>query len=105
MSFRKLWENMNAAKSKKQPQETDEGAISAIKTGIGIGETFWQDFMLLLNNSEGLSSLLDVSVDEIATWRKKIEDAIAVVEEKDGKLDFKKNKKLLKTGMPDDDED
>ena len=70
-----------------------------------VNETFWQDFILVLNNSEGLSALLDTPIEKIITWRKNIENAIAVVEEREGKIEFKKNKKLLKTGLPDDDED
>ena len=105
MSFRKLWENMNASKDKKASSDVDEGAIAAIKTGLNVNETFWQDFILVLNNSEGLSALLDTPIEKIITWRKNIENAIAVVEEREGKIEFKKNKKLLKTGLPDDDED
>ena len=71
MSFRKLWENMNSDKGNKQPQEVDESALTAIRSGIGVNETFWSDFIQVLNNSEGLSVLLDVPIDEISTWRKK----------------------------------
>jgi hypothetical protein len=104
MSFRKLWENMNANKGSKQPQEVDESALTAIKSGIGVSETFWSDFIQVLNNSEGLSVLLDVSIDEISTWRKKIEDAIASIEARDGELSVKKNKKIMKTNLPDDED-
>ena len=69
-----------------------------------IDERFWSNFIELLNNSEGLSALLDVPVDEISTWRKKVEDGIATVEEREGKIQFRKNKKVLKTDLPDDDD-
>jgi hypothetical protein len=48
---------------------------------------------------------LDISVDEISTWRKKIEDALSQVGEEDGDLDVGKNKKLVKTGQPEEPED
>lgn len=104
MSFRKLWENMNSDKGNKQPQEVDESAITAIRSGIGVNETFWSDFIQVLNNSEGLSVLLDVPIDEISTWRKKIENAIDAIEARDGELSIKKNKKIMKTSLPDDED-
>lgn len=104
MSFRKLWENMNSDKGNRQPQEVDESALTAIKSGIGVNETFWSDFIQVLNNSEGLSVLLDVPIDEISTWRKKIENAIDAIEARDGELSIKKNKKIMKTSLPDDED-
>jgi PHP family Zn ribbon phosphoesterase len=104
MSFRKLWENMNSDKGNRQPQEVDESALTAIKSGIGVNETFWSDFIQVLNNSEGLSVLLDVPIDEISTWRKKIENAIDAIEARDGELSIKKNKKIMKTNLPDDED-
>jgi hypothetical protein len=104
MSFRKLWENMNSDKGNKQPQEVDESALTAIRSGIGVNETFWSDFIQVLNNSEGLSVLLDVPIDEISTWRKKIENAIDAIEARDGELSIKKNKKIMKTSLPDDED-
>lgn len=108
MNFRKLWENMKAAKDQSsESPEIDPMAITAIRTGLGLGENFWDDFIQLLNNSEGLSALLDVSVDDISTWRKKIEDGLSQVGKEDGDLEIGKNKKLMKTGLPEepDDED
>ena len=104
MSFRKLWENMNSDKGNRQPQEVDESALTAIRSGIGVNETFWSDFIQVLNNSEGLSVLLDVPIDEISTWRKKIENAIDAIEARDGELSIKKNKKIMKTSLPDDED-
>lgn len=104
MNFLKLWENMNASKGEPQ-QEISPDAISAIRTGIGVSETFWEDFIQVLNNSEGLSALLEVDIDDIITWRKKIEDALSVVKDDDSEQDIGKNKKLIKTDQPDFDDD
>jgi hypothetical protein len=104
MNFLKLWENMNASKEGNQ-SEINPDAISAIRTGMGVNETFWEDFIQVLNNSEGLSALLDIDIEEIATWRKKIEDVLSVVKEDDGEQDIGKNKKLVRTGMPDFEDD
>ena len=45
MNFLKLWENMNSSKG-EQPKEVSPDAISAIRTGIGVNETFWNDFKI-----------------------------------------------------------
>lgn len=108
MNFRKLWENMKAAKDQApESPEIDPMAITAIRTGLGLGEGFWDDFVQLLNNSEGLSALLDVSVDDISTWRNKVENGLSQVRSEDGDSEIGKNKKLVKTAQPDepDDED
>ena len=48
--------------------------------------------------------MLDVPIDEISTWRKKIENAIDAIEARDGELSIKKNKKIMKTNLPDDED-
>jgi|LakMenEpi03Aug12_release.lakeMendotaPanAssembly.Ray.scaffolds.fasta_scaffold01099_36 hypothetical protein len=106
MNFQRLWENIknnHRYGEEVDDQEIDDQSISAIKTGIGINDTFWDDFIQLLNNSEGLSSLLDISINDITSWRKKIESALKKVQLEDGEVETKKNKKLIKTGQTDGD--
>ena len=97
MNFQRLWENMHLGKEPEQP--VDDAVQSVIRTGIGISETFWDDFMSVMNNSEGLAMLLDVPEDQISTWRPRIEKALAAVQSSDQTGDVKKNKKLMKTGL------
>ena len=97
MNFQRLWENMELAKEKKQPVENK--ATSAIRTGLGISEDFWEKFILLLNNAEGLGALLDIDPDTIGTWATKINDARKQVTDADTKEDVNKNRKLVKTGL------
>lgn len=73
---RDFWDN-------KKSQELDDNAMRVIKRGLEIraersdGKTFWDDFMNVLgNNSEGASSLLEVSPDMIAKWSTKIRKAL-----------------------------
>jgi len=98
MNFQRLWESIELAKEKKQPVENK--ATSAIRTGIGIDENFWDNFLLLLNNAEGLGELLDVDADVIGTWANKINNARKQVSDSDDQEDVKKNKKLIKTSIP-----
>ena len=97
MNFQRLWENMKLGQEKEQPNE--DKAMSAIRTGLGLREDFWEDFNLLVNNSDGLSALLDIPVEKISTWRKKVNDVLEKVRDADGNEDVGKNKKLIKTGI------
>ena len=98
-SFQRLWENIQAQKE-KSPH--DDRAMSAIRTGIGVREDFWDDFLLVVNNSEGLSQLLDVPVTRISGWHDKVKHALDKVRQADASPDPKDNGKLLKTGQPDE---
>lgn len=99
MNFQRLWENMSLGKESEQP--VDDRVVSVIRTGLGASDSFWDDFVKVLNNSEGLAQLLDVSVDDIATWRPKVTDALEKVRAMDSTKEVSKNKKLVKTGLPD----
>jgi hypothetical protein len=80
----------------------ESGAIKAIRNGIGINKNFWEDFLLLLNNAEAVSSLLDVPVEKIGTWHDSIKKAMDDVHKADGEIIPSRKKKLLKTGLPED---
>jgi hypothetical protein len=101
MNFQKLWENMELAKqlAKERQQPIEDAALSSIRTGMGISDDFWNDFLLLLNNAKGLGALLDIDPDKISSWAAKIEAARKQVEDSDAAEDVKQNKKMLKTGM------
>lgn len=86
---------------KESEQPVDDRVASVIRTGFGASESFWDDFVKVLNNSEGLAQLLDVSVEDIATWRNKVTDALDKVKAMDSTKEVGKNKKLVKTGLPD----
>lgn len=100
-SFQRLWENMQAAKNEETMP--DDRAMSAIRTGIGVRDEFWDDFIAVLNNSEDLSELLDIPVTKISSWRSKIQHALNKVRDADSDTEQKKNGKLMKTGLPDED--
>lgn len=96
MNFQRLWEAMELAKEKEQPIE--DKALSAVRTGLGIGENFWADFLQLINNADGLGALLDINPDKIGTWAEKINQGLKQVQASDESEDVKKNRKLIKTG-------
>ena len=96
ISFQKLWENIEGKEESNQ-------ASSAIRTGIGIREDFWDDFLLVINNSAGLSDLLDIPVTKIFSWRERVKSALNLVQEEDLTPDSSKSKKkMIHTGLPSD---
>lgn len=101
VSFQKLWENMEAAKSGENGN-TESKASSAIRTGIGVREEFWDDFLAVLNNSSGLSELLDIPTTKISSWHQRIKEELAKVKESDQNSDGKSNRKMIHTGLPED---
>ena len=103
-----LWEALQ-----KQPQvdsgdEDNSKALRVVRTGLGLSEPgsnrdFWDDFISICGDSEGMSDLLGVSRDEIAQWPTKI---IEVKKKADSSEDEEgnpqsKKRELLSTGDAD----
>lgn len=99
-SFQKLWENIQLQKENNTPH--DDRAMSAIRTGIGVSEEFWDNFLSVINNSEGLSQLLDIPVTKIASWHDKVKQSLDKVKKADATPDPSDNGQLIKTGQPDE---
>jgi hypothetical protein len=75
----------------------DKKDHNIILTGLNVDENFWNNFLLVLNNSSGLSDLLSVSKSKILTWNKKVKDAMKDHENRDQKA--LRNKKVIRTGL------
>ena len=75
--------------------ENHDVATTAIVTGQNIDENFWDNFILVCNNKDGLASLLNVSPDKIVTWPSRIQQHLKEA----GNLEPDKvNKKIIPTG-------
>jgi hypothetical protein len=92
ISFLKLWENM------KQKDAEDTKAMQAIRMGNNISENFWEDFIRVCNNAEGLADLLDVRSDQVSGWSSKIKHNLEKIEKSDK---FEKNDEKPKTSIID----
>lgn len=98
LSFYQLLEVLE--NSKTNSEIVDNNSIRAIKNGISIRDTFWEDFLNVINSSEAMSELLDVPVHKISTWREKIIFNLEKVKEQNKEIEVNDNKKLIKTGLP-----
>jgi len=91
VSFADLWDKI----PQKINEEEDSKALAAIKIGLNVSESFWDNFMLVANDREGLAELLDVTPEQVAMWPIKIKENL----DKVGPPSPDKTKtKLLDTG-------
>lgn len=81
-------------KFKKYLKNREENNI--INTGKNVNPNFWEEFILVLNNSEGLADLLGVSKNKILTWKKKIKEKMS---EQSKDININKKFKIIKTGL------
>lgn len=73
----------------------DSQAMELIRVGMGLDPNFWDNFMKICNNPEGLADLLNISTSDITNWSARVRDALAKVEKSD---DEDKRNKMLQTG-------
>jgi len=98
-SFQRLWEHMRRYREEADPSESK--AMDAIRTGLNIRPDFWDDFLLVVNNSTALSELLDVPSVKISSWHSKVREVLDKVQQTDAVPDPKKKGKLMHTAEED----
>lgn len=75
-------------------KDKQEKIKEIISFGKNIREDFWEDFILLLNNSESLAALLNVPEDVVATWHHEIKKNL---KDKDSEIEiYKQKRKMLR---------
>ena len=75
-------------------KDKQEKIKEIISFGKNIREDFWDDFILLLNNAEGLAALLSVPEDVVATWHHEIKKNL---KDKDSEVEiYKQKRKMLR---------
>jgi hypothetical protein len=90
LSFAQLWEVLDQEKSKSSPlmdSGQDTGSMQVVRAGLGLRQesdhTFWDDFINLCSNVDGLADLLGVQRESVSTWASKIRDTLDKVEQHD----------------------
>lgn len=68
---------------------------SIISKGENLDPNFWHNFQSILKNSEEISKLLDVPRHKVASWHKKIKEAIEK-NNQEKKVNYKN--RVIKTG-------
>lgn len=75
----------------------DEKAIKVIRKGMNLqrGNDFWEDFLRLCGDSEGMAALLGVARDRVTGLSGRIERFKGMVEDSESSA---KRDKMIKTG-------
>ncbi len=100
VSFLEVWDNMKRYKEEKDAEHIDTGAMKAIRTGLSVNETFWDDFMQVCNNAEKVADLLGVRVEQVLGWSTRIKQSLEKVQQADanGEGEEKPKTKVMDTG-------
>lgn len=94
ISFGKLIEVMDM-----NPVEPGQPiALSAIKAGTNIDPDFWDKFIQILGNADGLSELLDVPKEKITKWASRIGEMMAKVKQADDEESGDRKSEILPAG-------
>ncbi len=96
MTFLEAWESV-----RKLKESADDAAISAIFSGINVAEDFWDNFILVCNNKDGLSALLNVPPEKITTWPSLIQKALEESKNKSNP-EAKEKTVTINTGDPEE---
>lgn len=79
-SFLSLWEAIHPLEKDVPPDESgiESKSMHAIKTGLNIdGGDFWNNFLEVLNNRDGMAELLEVRPDQISRWSSRIRELLS----------------------------
>lgn len=83
VSFAQLWEQIEKDKMRRSPlmgSGEEERALTVVRVGKDMheeGETpFWDEFISLCSNPDGLSELFGVSKEKIRSWPAKIREML-----------------------------
>lgn len=95
ISFAKLLENM------EKDSNHDRLSKDVIKSGLNLRSVncgnFWDDFIQICSNAQGMSDLLDVPSNQITKWSKRIRDLITAVNREETEQDTGKST-MISTG-------
>ena len=105
VSFAELWEQIekNKGASPLMTSGEDGRALNIVRLGKDMHDenqvSFWDEFISLCGNSDGLSELLGVSREKISSWPSKIKEILDKIEQITTENPTnREDKKLMATG-------
>ena len=105
VSFAELWEQIekNKGASPLMTSGEDGRALNIVRLGKDMRDenqvSFWDEFISLCGNSDGLSELLGVSREKISSWPSKIKEILDKIEQiTTENPKNREDKKLMATG-------
>jgi hypothetical protein len=105
VSFAELWEQIekNKGASPLMTSGEDGRALNVVRLGKDMRDedqgSFWDDFISLCGNSDGLSELFGVSREKIASWPAKIQEMLDKLEQHNAESPTEReDKEVVATG-------
>jgi hypothetical protein len=105
-TFLSLWEDLHPTpagdgNSPLQGSGIESKAMHAIKTGLNLRAkkecgNFWDDFLTVLNNRDGMAELLEVRPDQLSRWTSKIREMLDKAQKAEAESSDKKS--MIPTG-------
>lgn len=101
VSFRTLWEQME--NTPLMTSGEDSRALTAVRAGKSLhkeDETpFWDEFITICANREGLAELFDVSPEKISSWPSRIKDYLEKLQKHDAESTHEpEDQEMIPTG-------
>lgn len=102
VSFAQLWEIIDKEKAHGSPLMTsgeDQRQFNVVRTGKDMhkeGETpFWDEFISLCADADGLSQLLGISREKITSWPARIQETLEKLEKENAVDSSQKEKQEM----------
>lgn len=85
-----------------QGSGAESRALQVVKSGLNIRQkqecgNFWDDFLQVMSNTEGVCELLDVRPDQVSKWNHKIRQ---LKDQAEAEGDGEQKTEMLPTGEP-----
>ncbi len=97
ISFHRLCENMDLVKIRSISPQNNK-AVEIVRAGLNIDNDFWDKFIQVIGNSDGVADLLDVPKEKIIGWSSKIRKIIDQINNHDDETAKEEKSKMMPTG-------
>lgn len=104
VSFAQLWEQLDKEKTPLMDSGENGQAMNVLKLGKDLHHQkqtpFWDEFISICSNSEGLSNLLGISKEKIQSWPARIKEGLEKLENQTiNNPHDKENREIIPTGL------
>lgn len=96
ISFQRLLDNIKSVREQNEADDDSE-AMEAIRLGLNQSDDFWDQFLLVLGDSDSLAVLLEVPRTKISGWHARVSKYLDKVRQADEQPDPKKRASLIHT--------
>lgn len=73
-------------------------AVEVVRAGLNIGDDFWDNFIQVIGNPDGVADLLDIPKEKVTGWAPRIQKVIDQVSHHDDESSKEEKSKMLSTG-------